>query len=326
MRQLTIVALLAFLIPSQALAQGIREERVRFAAGKTGAVLEGRIKGDEITDYLLRASGGQTIRVAFQTSNAANYFNLMQGNNPAAIHIGSVAGNQYEGVLPANGDYRIRVYLMRSAARRNETADFKLAVNIGAESATAEVPRDPDYADGLSGGPDFWAVANLAAGDTLNVRAGPGTGNRVVGELASGDRVRNLGCEMAGDARWCRIEAGFDQKFTGWVNGHYLVESAPPSMTGGASSDATGSIPCATAAGQPSGSCPFRVSRGPGGNASVWIRLPGGSERYIEFREGQPVGTDPGLDLTFERSGDLTLIRIDGVERYEIPDALVFGG
>jgi hypothetical protein len=30
----------------------------------------------------------------------------------------------------------------------------------------------PDYAGGLSGGPGYWAVANLTAGDTLHVRAG----------------------------------------------------------------------------------------------------------------------------------------------------------
>lgn len=43
-------------------------------------------------------------------------------------------------------------------------------------------------------------------------------------------------------------------------------------------------------------------------------------------REGKPIGTDPGLTLSFERSGDLSLIRIGSVERYEIPDALIFGG
>ena len=33
-----------------------------------------------------------------------------------------------------------------------------------------------------------------------------------------------------------------------------------------------------------------------------------------------------GLDITYERFGDLFLIRMCGAERYEIPDAVAFGG
>ena len=171
----------------------------------------------------------------------------------------------------------------------------------------------------------------LSANDTLNVRSGAGTSNSVIGKLSNGDTARNLGCKMVGSAKWCQIEAGTDQKFTGWTNGKYLVEgSAPsnsaPSDEGSANSAATGEVPCATAVGQPTGSCAFRVERGTNGDASVWIMLPSGKERYIEFVRGKPVNTDPGLDLSSERTGNLLLVRIGGIERYEIPDALVFGG
>jgi hypothetical protein len=46
------------------------------------------------------------------------------------MFIGSTSGNQFEGILPANGDYKIRVYLMRSAARRGEAADYRLEMII----------------------------------------------------------------------------------------------------------------------------------------------------------------------------------------------------
>lgn len=321
MHRLLRVTLLALWLPALAVAQSPREARVQFEAGETGSVIEDRIRGDQIIDYLLRAGGGQTLRVDFQSGNPSGYFNLLKDNAPAALHIGSRDGNRFQGVLPEDGDYRLRVYLMRNAARRDETADFRLAVEIDAATA----PRDPDFADGLSGGPDFWAVANLAAGDTLNVRSGPSTGHAIVGELASGDTARNLGCEMAEGARWCRIEAGLEPIFTGWVNGRYLVESTDAPGGAAVSTESSGRLPCATAIGQPTGSCAFRATRGPGGNASVWITRPAGDERYIEFREGQPVGTDPGLSLTSERVGDLTLIRIGEEERYEIPDAIVHG-
>ncbi len=309
------------LLCAQLQAAGIEEERVQFESGSSGANIDGQITGDTIRDYLLRASAGQTLEVTLETDNSGAYFNLMRGSDPAAIHIGSTAGNHFEGVLPADGDYRIRVYLMRSAARRNEGVDYSLAVSITGTSSSA-ASESADYADGLSGGPDYWVVANLATGDTLNVRSAPGTDSSVVGELANGEQVRNLGCKMVGESRWCHIEAGSEQKFSGWANGRYFVEGGASGSTG----EATGVIPCATAAGQPAGTCPFRVSRGTGGTASVWIKLPSGGERYIEFREGKPIGTNPGLNLYSERMGDLTLIRIGDVERYEIPDAMIFGG
>ena len=46
------------------------------------------------------------------------------------MFIGSVKGNQYEGILPASGDYKIRVYLMRSAARRKEVAHYRLEMIV----------------------------------------------------------------------------------------------------------------------------------------------------------------------------------------------------
>ena len=308
------IALLVFLLPFVAIAQDLRQERIHFEAGTSGATIKGTIKGYESVDYLLSAQAGQTMTVGMQTSNLSSYFNVLEGDNPSALHVGSSDGNQWTGTLPATSDYRIRVYLMRNAARRNESANYSLAINITASN--------PDYADGLSGGPDYWEVVNVSANDTLNVRAGPGTGHPVVGELANGDRARNLGCRIVGNSRWCRIEAGMEMKFEGWVNGHYLREAAgAPGNT-----DATGQIPCSLAAGQPTRQCRFRVSRGGNGNASVWVTIGDGKERHIEFRNGEPITSEAGLDVVYERISDLYLIRMGGVERYEIPDAVLYGG
>jgi hypothetical protein len=52
------------------------------------------------------------------------------------VFIGSTEGNRWTGLLAADGEYTIRVYLMRSAARRNETANYTLTVGITG-SATA---------------------------------------------------------------------------------------------------------------------------------------------------------------------------------------------
>ncbi|MEN9061652.1 SH3 domain-containing protein [Ponticoccus litoralis] len=306
-------------------AQTTVEKRVTFAPGTSGATISDRLRGYESIDYLLGASAGQTMTIEFTPSNPSAYFNLLVGNDPAAIHIGSTSGNRFSGTLPASGDYRIRVFLMRNAARRDETTDYTLRVSIGGAAAQAPA-RQPDYADGLSGGPDWWQVTGLSAGDTLNVRSGPGTGYAVVGKLASGDRVRNMGCRMNGQTRWCRVGFAGDQPLTGWAAGRYLREAAASDARQRPSPEARGLVPCAQSAGQPMGSCPFRVSRGTDGTASVWITLPGGGERYLDFRSGQLVGSDPGRSVSQSRTSDLSTILVDGAERYEIPDAVLYGG
>jgi hypothetical protein len=134
MRHWALAALLASAVTATpALAQdGIRTERVQFKAGTSGASLKGRIKGDQTVDYKLGAKAGQTMTVSLKGSNSSNYFNVLPpGSTGEAIFVGSSAVVQkFEGTLPADGDYTVRVYLMRNAARRNEASDYTLDIGI----------------------------------------------------------------------------------------------------------------------------------------------------------------------------------------------------
>jgi hypothetical protein len=125
----------------------LRAERVRFKTGSAQAIIKNRIKGYEVVDYLLGAQAGQTMSVHLKTSNGANYFNVVPPGSNAAIAMGEILGNQWTGTLPADGDYTVRVYLMRSAARRNETANFTLTVGITGR-ADAKVAGTPYHATG----------------------------------------------------------------------------------------------------------------------------------------------------------------------------------
>ena len=130
------------------------------------------------------------------------------------MHIGSVAGNEFAGTVRATGDFAIRVYLMRDAARRSEQASYTLRINTAGPA--------PDFADGLSGGPDFWRVV-VPKGDELNVRSAPSARAPIVGWLANGTVLRNGGCRMNGSTRWCHIEMP-DGGVSGWAAGRYLRE------------------------------------------------------------------------------------------------------
>ena len=96
-------------------------------------------------------------------------------------------------------------------------------------------------------------------------------------------------------------------------------------MGSGVPFDAAGFVPCAAHTAQPMRQCPFGVIREGPGNATIWIALGDGQERQILFEGGTPVATDSPETLRLEKTGDLFVIRV-GDERFEIPDAVVYGG
>lgn len=94
--------------------------------------------------------------------------------------------------------------------------------------------------------------------------------------------------------------------------------------------DATGPIGCAQHRGQPLRDCDMGVARDGGGTAVVVVALPDGRKRTIFFEDGNAVSADSSQadgygELRSSRDGDLSTITV-GEERYEIPDAVPFGG
>jgi hypothetical protein len=89
------------------------------------------------------------------------------------------------------------------------------------------------------GGPDHWAVRNLAPDEVLNMRAQPDIKAPVVGTIPYGARgLANLGCRgaptlaewdkmsararrKAATQRWCRVRHLATE---GWVRGTFLME------------------------------------------------------------------------------------------------------
>jgi len=94
--------------------------------------------------------------------------------------------------------------------------------------------------------------------------------------------------------------------------------------------DATGLIPCAQHIGQPTGPCEFGVAREGGGSATVIVTRPDGIKRALFFVEGDFLSADTSQadgypEYSATKEADLNFIRV-GAERYEIPDAVIFGG
>jgi hypothetical protein len=142
---LAAAAALVLAVPVTAGAQPAppRQERVSFAKGASSATIKGQIKGDADVDYVVGAAAGQTLTVSLKVSNRSNYFNVLPpGSADVAMHVAQ-DGQPYTGMLPADGDYKVRVYLMRNAARRNEASDYTLTISVtGAPLAPTPAAKD----------------------------------------------------------------------------------------------------------------------------------------------------------------------------------------
>ena len=313
--------MLALVMPPVAWAQQPTQQQINLPALGHYAVVTGVIEGSDIIDYQVSGERGKVLSVDLNARPGSAYFNILPDNSETALFIGATEGEVADVSLPGAGDYRIRVYQMRSAARRGERSEFSLGVSLGA----------PEYADGMSGGPDYWQV-NLEQGRGLNLRDGPSTRYASVGLLRAGTPLENRGCRMTGSERWCNIRAA-GSGVTGWAAGQYLIEGPAPrppaSVPGGPQGadrpfDATGYLTCGRAGETSAQQCPFGVIREGPGNAGVWIAT-GSGERHILFEQGVPVAVTPAGDFSHDRDGDSTHIGVDG-EGYVIPDAVVFGG
>jgi hypothetical protein len=131
---LVLAVLAALLVAPAALAQD--QSRVAFESGSDNATINGTIVGDSYIDYLLGARAGQTMSVSLvpgQSNGIGNvYFNILPpGSTGEAVYIGSVDGLDATGVvLPANGDYVIRVYQLGNDADTGVTSAFTISVGI----------------------------------------------------------------------------------------------------------------------------------------------------------------------------------------------------
>ena len=250
---------------------------VSFPSGASGTTINGTIVGDEYIDYVLNARAGQTmtasLRVTGTNGNGSAMFNILPaGQDYPALYNGQMDDdNRAEVLLADSGDWTIRVYLMGSDRDTGKTVGFSIDVGIGG-------------AGGSGGGGPTTMVTGLTAGDLLNVRSGPGTGNAIIGKLGNGDRVQRLGCRMNGSTEWCEIEMMTDMRERGWVAAQYLSGGEDTATT----DDGGGAMAGA------GGTSDERV-RFPAGSTGTELTsqlMPGASKRYI-------LGASNGQNLYF---------------------------
>jgi hypothetical protein len=130
----------ALLMSKLVFAQDVRNERIQISQDTMHAVVDDTITGYESVNYLVSANTGQSLIVNLDSDNLGSYFNLFApGKIPGedrAMFIGSTEGNQFEESYLTDGDYTIQVYIIRSMARRNETANYTLTLRVANSEET----------------------------------------------------------------------------------------------------------------------------------------------------------------------------------------------
>jgi hypothetical protein len=101
-------------------------------------------------------------------------------------------------------------------------------------------------------------------------------------------------------------------------------------MPKGSSFSATGQLKCVRDQDAPEAYCDFGVVREGNGNGWVMVYWPDAGNRVIDFQNGRPVGFDQSeadgdAEMTATREGDNNIVFI-GESRFEIPDAVIWGG
>jgi hypothetical protein len=97
-------------------------------AGST--TIFGAVAGYRSTAYAVPVAPGQTLRVAFQPSNANLYMNIHDTTDQsgAAVHRGEVDGPDAVLTASAPTTWLIRPFQPRAMARRNETGDYTIQI------------------------------------------------------------------------------------------------------------------------------------------------------------------------------------------------------
>lgn len=133
MQKLGLLFAGALLLPGWAsAADALRREHVALAEGAAPTVLRAKIRGRETAEYKVDVPEGARLRATLASKNLSGYFNVSAEGSSDAVFVGARDGARFLATRPGASGYTITVYLMRNAARRNETANYVLTLGLAA--------------------------------------------------------------------------------------------------------------------------------------------------------------------------------------------------
>jgi uncharacterized protein len=113
-------------------AAAASEGPLTLTPGQAPATYKGTVVGRGDVTYTVPGRKGQTLGVDLQTTSTSLYFNVLPAGSEEAVYASDrgETGNKAAIVLPADGDYRVMVYLFRNEARRGTKAAFTISLSL----------------------------------------------------------------------------------------------------------------------------------------------------------------------------------------------------
>lgn len=136
---------------SEAADSGGQDEkikRIEFKPGASSGSAKGTVKGYDRNDHVFRAKKGQKLSVKLKTSSTFAYFNVSDKADGFALEMDPrpLDVTTWDAAAPKDGDYYVRVYLVRAEARRDGKADYTLEVAItGSGASSAPSAKKVDW-------------------------------------------------------------------------------------------------------------------------------------------------------------------------------------
>jgi hypothetical protein len=209
--------------------------------------------------------------------------------------------------------------LLRGAVKGYGSVDYKVAASAG-QRMTASLSAK-------SGSVNFNIFEPGAKpGEAYALFASDTGGDRFEGKLArSGDYTIQVYLFRNAARRGVQAKYALEVKISDSQADGRPAHQTSDAKVAGTDFNATGEIPCAQSEGQPMSPCRFGVIRQGAGDATMRVFWPAGGERNIYFKGGKAQSSDAAAPVRTEKSSDLNRVFI-GAERFEIPDAAIYGG
>lgn len=116
---------------------GYPSERVIFRQGNPVAVVKGRLVAPHRAEYeyILNARAGDTLEIELLTDFPLIYYKVLRPESDRPwVNTAGTGDLKWSGTLPADGEYRVRVYLLRWASLVDEVAKFRVRFALRAST------------------------------------------------------------------------------------------------------------------------------------------------------------------------------------------------
>jgi hypothetical protein len=123
-----LLALFVVFVGSVAVVSAQTKIPLKFPRGTHSTTVSGTVTGYRYKDYILGARAGQTMTVKAVSKHSGLEVVVFRPNGENVE--GMLGETEWTGTLPDDGKYTVRVIIVRSAARRGDSAAFRLTVGI----------------------------------------------------------------------------------------------------------------------------------------------------------------------------------------------------